>query len=88
LPFAEPEFARYFSSMSTLAEIQDAVTKLADNEKQALSLWLNSQTAPDLEEQEEQRLLRSLDEAVRAVDAGEGVPLEDARKLVASWAAK
>ncbi len=74
--------------MSTLAEIQDAVTKLPDSDKQALSLWLNSQTAPDLGPEEEQRLLRTLDEAIRAVDAGGGVPLEDARKLVASWAAK
>jgi hypothetical protein len=37
---------------------------------------------------EEQRLLRSLDEAVRDIDAGKGVPINDVRKRVASWAAK
>lgn len=78
----------YFHAMSTLTEIQDAVTKLADDEREALSLWLNSQTEPRLTAQEEQRLLCSLDEAIRDVDAGKGVPLADVRKRVASWAGR
>lgn len=78
----------YFHAMSTLTEIQDAVAKLANDEREALSLWLNSQTEPRLTAQEEQRLLRSLDEAIRDVDAGKGVPLADVRKRVASWAGR
>jgi hypothetical protein len=74
--------------MSTLSEIQDAVTRLRDEEKKALSLWLNSQTDPNLSAEEEERLLQSLEEAIRDVDAGKGVPMEDVRKRVASWAAK
>ena len=74
--------------MSTLMEIQEAVTKLRDEEKKALSLWLNSQSAPAMSTQEEQQLLRSLDEAIRDLDAGKGVPVKDVRKLVASWVAK
>jgi hypothetical protein len=74
--------------VSTLLEIQEAVIKLRDEEKTALSLWLNSQTAPAMSAPEEQQLLRSLDEAVRDVDAGKGVTLKDAHKLVASWVAK
>ncbi|HEU0011979.1 MAG TPA: hypothetical protein VFT34_19350 [Verrucomicrobiae bacterium] len=74
--------------MSTLAEIQEAITKLGHDEKSALSLWLESRTVPAMTASDEQRLLRSLDEAIRDVDAGKGVPLEEARKLVASWAAK
>ena len=74
--------------MSTLLEIQEAVTKLRDDEKTALSLWLNSQTAPAMSAQEEQQLLHSLDDAIRDVDAGKGVALKDAHKLVASWVAK
>jgi hypothetical protein len=74
--------------MSTLAEIQEAVAQLRDDEKNALSLWLNSQTTPAMSAQEEQQLLRSLDEAIRDVDAGKGVTLADAHKLVASWVAK
>ena len=74
--------------MSTLMEIQEAVGKLPPSEKTALSLWLDSQATPTLTADEEQQLLRSLDEAVRDVDAGRGVSLQDAHKLVASWAAK
>jgi len=74
--------------MSTLVEIQEAITRLGNDEKTALSLWLESQTAPAINARDEQRLLRSLDEAIRDVDTGKGVPLEEARKLVASWAAK
>jgi hypothetical protein len=86
LPFAESAFTRYLSAMSTLVEIQEAITHLGEDEKTALSLWLQSLTAPAMSATDEQRLLRSLDEAIRDVDSGQGVPLEDARKLVASWA--
>jgi len=74
--------------MSTLAEIQESVTRLRDEEKKALSLWLNSQAAPELSDEDEQRLLHSLDEAIRDVDAGNGMPIEDVRKRVRSWVAK
>jgi predicted transcriptional regulator len=74
--------------MSTLAEIQDAISKLPKEEKNALSLWLNSQTGTDLTPADEERLLRSLDEAMRDIDAGKGVPLDEVRKRVTSWAAK
>ena len=74
--------------MSTLVEIQDAVARLPGSERKALQLWLNSQTEPELTLFEEQRLLRSLDEAVSDIDAGKGVPVNDVRKRVASWVAK
>jgi len=74
--------------MSTLAEIQHAVTKLGGDEKQALTLWLNSQTGPEMSAKEEQQLLRSLEEAIRDVEAGKGVPSEDVRKRVAARVAK
>jgi hypothetical protein len=74
--------------MSTLIEIQDAVAQLPSNEKKALQLWLNSQTEPEMTVQEEQRLLRSLDEAMRDIDDGKGVSIDEVRKRVGSWAAK
>jgi hypothetical protein len=74
--------------MSTLIEIQDAVAQLPSNEKKALQLWLNSQAEPEMTAQEEQRLLRSLDEAMRDIDAGKGVSIDDVRKRVGTWAAK
>ncbi|HEY5041049.1 MAG TPA: hypothetical protein VIK53_03530 [Verrucomicrobiae bacterium] len=74
--------------MSTLVEIQDAVAHLPGNEREALQLWLNSQSEPLLTAPEEARLLRSLDEAIRDIDAGKGVPISDVRKRAGTWAAK
>jgi len=74
--------------MSTLTEIQDAVAQLPINERKALQMWLNSQTEPEMSAQEEERLLCSLDEAVRDIDAGKGVLMDEARKRISSWAAK
>jgi hypothetical protein len=74
--------------MSTLIEIQDAVVQLPSNERKALQMWLNSQEEPEMTAQEEQCLLRSLDVAVRDIDAGKGVPMDEVRKRVGSWAAK
>ena len=74
--------------MTTLVEIQDAVARLPGGERKALLLWLNSQTESELPANEERRLLRSLDEALLDLDSGKGVPLEDVRKRVASWAEK
>jgi hypothetical protein len=78
----------YFGYMSTLLEIQKAVDLLPDSEKKALSIWLNSQTEPEMNHDEEQLLLRSLDKAIRDLDAGKGVPIDDVRKRIASWASK
>ncbi|HTB84365.1 MAG TPA: hypothetical protein VK742_11980 [Candidatus Sulfotelmatobacter sp.] len=74
--------------MSSLVEIQDAVSHLPSDERKALQYWLNSQTEPELTVQEEQRLLRSLDEAIRDVDAGKGISMDEVRQRVGSWAVK
>lgn len=74
--------------MSTLIEIQDAVARLPGSEREALQLWLNSQAESELTAWEEQRLLRSLDQAVRDIEADKGVPINEVRRRVASWAAK
>ena len=69
-------------------EIQEAVAHLPGQERQALQLWLNSQIEPGLTAEEEQRLLLSLDEAARDIDAGKGVPMDEVRNRVALWAAR
>jgi len=74
--------------MSTLAEIQNAISKLPKEEQKALSLWLNSLSTGDLAPADEERLLRSLDEAIRDIDAGKGVPLDEVKRRVTSWAAR
>lgn len=74
--------------MSTLDEIQDAVAHLPSGERKALQLWLNSQVEPELTDRQEEELLRSLDGAIRDIDAGKGVSLDEVRKRVGSWIAK
>lgn len=74
--------------MSTLIEIQEAVARLPGSEKKALQLWLNSQAEPEMTPQEEQRLLSSLDEAMRDIDAGKGVSIDQVRQRVGAWVAK
>lgn len=74
--------------MSTLAEIQDAVAQLPRAERKALQVWLNSQAEPEMSTEEETRLLRSLDEAIRDIDAGKGVVIDEIRRQVGSWAAR
>jgi hypothetical protein len=74
--------------MNTFEEIQEAVERLRGDEKKALSLWLNSKTEPEIISSDEQQLLRSLDDAIRDLDSGKGVSIENARKQVASWAGK
>ena len=74
--------------MSTLAEIQDAVARLPSKERKALQIWLNSQAEPEMSAQEEEHLLRSLDEAMRDIDAGKSASMEEVRKRIGSWAAR
>ena len=53
-----------------------------------MELWLNSQAEPEMTAQEEERLWHSLDEAMRDIDAGKGVSIDEVRKRVGSWVAK
>ncbi len=73
--------------MSTLLEIQEAIIHLHSEEKNALSLWLNSQTSPVMSAIEEEILLRSLDEAARDLGSGKGVTRDELRNRMASWVA-
>jgi hypothetical protein len=74
--------------MNTLVKIQDAASLLPGSERKVLQLSLDSQTEPEITAPEDQRLLRSLDEAVRDFDAGKGVAMDEVRQRVASWAAR
>jgi len=76
------------SVVSTLVEIQDAVSRLPSNERKALQLWLDSQADPTMTSEEEYLLLQSLEHAVRDIDAGKGVPIDEVRKRIGSWATK
>jgi hypothetical protein len=74
--------------MSTMAEIQEAISELPAKEKSALSAWLQSQEEPILSEREEAALLASLDEAAAQLDAGQGIPIERVREMIGRWVTK
>jgi len=74
--------------MSTLAEIQDAVAQLPRAERKALQVWLDSQADPEMSAEEEARLLRSLNEAIRDINADKGVVIDEVCQQVSSWAAR
>jgi hypothetical protein len=74
--------------VNALTQVQESVERLSGDEKKALALWLNSKIEPDLRPAEEEQLMRSLDEAVAAIDSGKGVPIDEVRRRVAPWAGK
>jgi hypothetical protein len=74
--------------MSAFAKVQKSIGNLSRDEKKALALWLNSQIEPRLSNEDEERLMRSLDEAMKSIDAGEGVEIDEVRRRVSSWATK
>jgi hypothetical protein len=74
--------------MSTVAELQEKISELPKAHQAALAAWIESQEEPVMSAAEEAALLASLDKAARQLDAGQGVPIEQARDLVAKWAIK
>jgi len=72
--------------ISTITEIQEAIDRLPEKEKSALSAWLQSQDEPVLSESKEAALLASLDQAAAEVDAGKGIPIERVREKIRGWA--
>jgi hypothetical protein len=74
--------------MSALSQIQESITRLTGDEKKVLALWLNSQVQPSFAPEDERELLATLDDAVAEIDAGRGVPLNEVRGRIGSWATK
>ena len=74
--------------MSSLAEIQEAIISLGEEEKEALLTWLASQDFPRLRPDDEKHLMESLDRAARNLDGGKGTSVSEARKLVRAWAGR
>lgn len=74
--------------MSTMTQIQQAIEKLPAAEKTALSIWLRSQSEPELSEAEEAALLAALDKAALELDSGLGQSIDQVRGLASQWATK
>jgi hypothetical protein len=75
-------------SVSTITEIQEAIAKLAPNERSALVVWLRSQDETRMSESEEAALLAALDRAADELDGGRGVPVARVREMVGQWLTK
>ena len=80
----------YFSTMSTLAEVEKAIDGLPRGEREALEsrlfarrFGLDAMSADD-----RAQLLASLDEAEHEIDSGRGVSAEELRQAVRSWAGR
>jgi len=74
--------------MSTITQIQEAISRLPANEKSALVAWLQSQEESIMSREEEAALLARLDKAAAQLNAGEGVPLDRVREKIRGWAGK
>jgi hypothetical protein len=74
--------------MSTITEIQEAIGRLPEKEKSALTAWLQSQAEFVLSKSEEAALIARLDKAAAELDAGQGVPLDRVREKIRGWAGK
>ena len=74
--------------MNSVAELQQRISEPPKADRVALAAWMESQEDAVMSEAEEAALLASLDKAARQLDAGQGVPIEQARGLIAKWATK
>ena len=72
--------------MSTLEEIQVAISNLPEDQRHALSVWLRSQEEPELSAEDEELLSRAVEEGIRDADAGRVTPIEEVRSQVKLWA--
>lgn len=75
-------------SVSTVAEIQEAIERLSATDRAALTAWVESQEEPAMSEREEAALLASLKKAERELESGQGVAIEEVRTRVANWATR
>jgi predicted transcriptional regulator len=69
--------------MSSLAEIQEAIEKLASEDRARLREWFDAQ---DVEETDE--LLAAIDEGIRSAETERNFSLEEVRAEIKKWATK
>jgi TRAP-type C4-dicarboxylate transport system substrate-binding protein len=69
--------------MSSLAEIQEAIEKLAPEERAELWDWFQAQEVEETDE-----MLAAVDEGIRSIEERGGIPAEEVRKLIPKWITK
>jgi hypothetical protein len=73
--------------VSTVQEIQNAIASLPQDERLSLFDWMHGQEERDYLANDP-ALLRLAEAGARQLDAGQGISLEDARKLASKWTTK
>jgi len=73
--------------VSTVQEIQEAISLLPEQERMTLLHWIHSRedAGQDVNDPE---LLKQAEEGARQLDAGQGITLEQARRLTSQWTSK
>ena len=76
--------------MSTVQEIEEAIERLPDTQRDALEARLLARRCglSALSEEEQNELLVSLDQSEREIDAGEAYNAEQVRKRLRGWLGK
>jgi len=69
--------------MSSLAEIQEAIEKLALEDRARLREWFDAQDAEETDE-----LLAAIDEGIRSAETERNFSLEEVRAEIKKWATK
>ena len=69
--------------MSSLAEIQEAIEKLAPEDRTRLREWFDAQGVEETDE-----LLAAIDEGIRSAETERTFSLEEVRAEIKNWATK
>jgi predicted transcriptional regulator len=72
--------------VSTVQEIQQAITQLPETQQLELMHWMYTQHGADIED--EAALIAEAEEGERQIRAGKFVTLDEARKLTRTWTTK
>jgi predicted transcriptional regulator len=71
----------------SMAEMLDELPRLNDDERRTI-LHRLAEPDPGLELDETAEMLAAIDEGVRAMEGGPGVPVVEARRRIAEWITK
>ncbi len=70
--------------MSTVQEIQEAITQLPEEARIRLLQWIHSHEEAEVSA-DDPELLRQAQEGAGQLDAGQGITLDQARRLTSKW---
>ena len=75
---------RSVGSVSTVQEIQEAITQLPEEARMTLLQWIHSQEEAE-QFPEDPELLQQAEKGAHQLDAGLGITLGQARRMTSQW---